>query len=233
MGLKEELIDYVAEVIRSQWDTRDGYVVPEPEDVSLGNNAVKLAGAVLYSDLIGSSALVESVSRSRAAEVYKCFLRCACKIIVAQGGAITSFDGDRVMSVFVGTDKEIMAVRAGMKITYIVKEVIRPKFASAYAGDFPEKYTIRHSSGVDSGDLFVTRTGIRGSNDLVWVGQAANNAAKLSEIRQVWYHTIVTKKVFTKLGTPELYTGDRFLWTETASTIDGDKVYGSDEVWPL
>ena len=34
--------------------------------------------------------------------------------------------------------------------------------------------------GIDTSELLVARTGIRGFNELVWVGRAANHAAKLS-----------------------------------------------------
>ena len=38
----------------------------------------------------------------------------------------------------------------------------------------------KQSVGIDTSELFVARTGIRRANDLVWVGRAANHAAKLS-----------------------------------------------------
>jgi len=36
--------------------------------------------------------------------------------------------------------------------------------------------------GIDTSALFVARIGVRNDNDLVWVGRAANYAAKLTEI---------------------------------------------------
>ena len=51
-----------------------------------------------------------------AAEVYKAFLRCAARIIRAEGGAITAYDGDRVMAVFVGEGKNTAAVRCALKV---------------------------------------------------------------------------------------------------------------------
>jgi hypothetical protein len=53
------LKDEVAKIFRSQWTTRNGYVVPDPDDAKLGNDAVVFEKAtVLYADLSGSTAMV-------------------------------------------------------------------------------------------------------------------------------------------------------------------------------
>jgi hypothetical protein len=52
MALKDELCDEVAKVFRSTGDTTDGRVVPDVEDLSLGNAAKKFEDAVvLYADM--------------------------------------------------------------------------------------------------------------------------------------------------------------------------------------
>jgi hypothetical protein len=48
--------------------------------------------------------------------------------------------------------------------------------------------------------LFSKRTGIRGSNDLVWVGRAANHAAKLSSLREDNFATWITADVYDKMN---------------------------------
>ena len=53
------------------------------------------------------------------------------------------------------------------------------------------------SVGIDTCELFIARTGIRGSNDLVWVGHAANYAAKLSDRRGP--PSQITEDVYKKL----------------------------------
>lgn len=47
-----------------------------------------------------------------------------------------------------------------------------------------ETYRIKHHVGIDTSTLHVSRVGVRNDNDLVWVGRAANYAAKLSTIRE-------------------------------------------------
>ncbi len=100
MGLKEDLEVEVAGYFRSRWDERNGLVVPEAKDLRLGNDAVQLDATVLYADITASTQLVDTKAPAFAAEIYKGYLTCAARIVKAQGGAITAYDGDRIMAVF-------------------------------------------------------------------------------------------------------------------------------------
>lgn len=60
-------------------------------------------------------------------------------------------------------------------------------------------YRLKHVVGIDTSELFVAKTGIRGSNDLVWVGRAANHAAKLSALSDR-FQTYISEAVFNKLN---------------------------------
>jgi class 3 adenylate cyclase len=195
--LRDELDTEVARIFRSQWETRNGNVVPEPEQLSLQNNAVILTGTVLYADLASSTSLVNSRPREPAAEIYKTFLHCAAKIIRSENGTITAYDGDRVMAVFIGSGMEAEAVRAALKLKFAVTSIVMPAFQSQYPKD---DFAVQHCCGIDKSDLFVARTGIRGSNDLVWVGRAANHAAKLSEVREWPFSIYITDVVHSQLS---------------------------------
>ena len=98
MGLKDDLEKEVKKIFGDTWTSRKGTVVPTTDDIGLGNDGVELDAAVLYADLTDSTSLVSGYSQEFAAEIYKCYLRCAAKIIRAEGGSITSFDGDRIIS---------------------------------------------------------------------------------------------------------------------------------------
>ena len=176
MALADDLRTQVLDIFKTKWESRDGVVVPESDSVKLGNDAVKLGAAVLYADLAESTVLVDTFPRWFAAEVYKAYLHCASKIIKERGGMITAFDGDRVMAVFIGEYKHTNAAICGIQINYAVSQIINPLIKLHY----PDKhYVMSHGVGIDTSDLFVAKTGVRGSNDLVWVGRAANYAAKL------------------------------------------------------
>src|SRR5262245_60811843 len=126
MGLSDDLKSAVMGIYKGVWELRDGNKVPEADDLGLGNDGVKLEGAVLYSDLVGSSTLVSSTKASRAAEVYKAFLHCASKIINAEGGSITAYDGDRIMAVYIGNSRRTDAVRTALKINWAVLNLVNP-----------------------------------------------------------------------------------------------------------
>ena len=135
MSLVDDLQAEVKKIFREAWTSRDGQVVPEPEDIKLGNDAVKLDGTVLYADLDDSTNLVDSKSPEFAAEIYKAYLHCTAKVIRAQGGIITSYDGDRIIAIFIGDSKNTDAARTALKITYAVREIINPAVKVQYPNE--------------------------------------------------------------------------------------------------
>ena len=74
MALGDDLRSEVRTILKEQWTVRDGKVVPESDDLNLGNDAVKLEGTVLYADLDDSTKLVDTKKPWFAAEVYKSYL---------------------------------------------------------------------------------------------------------------------------------------------------------------
>ena len=154
--------------------------MPEPKDVGLGNVGVNLEATVLYADIDGSTSMVDSKSKEFAAEVYKTYLLCAVRIIKSEDGTVTAYDGDRVMSVFIGDSKNTSAVRCAVRIKSAVDNIINPLIKEVRKSDF----VLRQVVGIDNSTLMAAQTGIRGTNDLVWVGRAANWAAKLCSISE-------------------------------------------------
>ena len=74
--------------------------------------------------------------------------------------------------------------------------LINPKIKEIYPDTDIE---VRQVVGIDTSELFVARTGIRGDNDLVWVGNAANMAAKMCAIRDGEYSTFISNEVYEKI----------------------------------
>jgi class 3 adenylate cyclase len=223
MGLSKDLRTEVTSFLKTRWDTRDGRVVPDAEDVQLGNDAVKLTGTVLYADLADSTELVKLESPAFAAAVYKSYLHCASKIIKKYSGVVTAFDGDRVMAVFIGDRKNTNAVRTALAINHAVKKVINPQIEAI----FPSKsYQVSQAVGIDTSPLFIARTGVRGANDLVWVGRSANYAAKLCSLRVGSYATFITASVYDNMrrevkvgGEPERSMWEWITWDEQDITV--------------
>ena len=230
MSVAEDLRREVKRIFRETWEMRDGRVVPESEDLKLSNDAVKLEGTVLYADLSASTELVDNHEAYFAAEIYRAYLYCAAKIIRAEGGEITAYDGDRIMALYIGDSKNSSAARTGLKINWAVHNIVNPALKDQY----PDKsYEVRQTIGIDTSALFIARTGIRGSNDLVWVGRAANYAAKLATLSPN-YPTRLTKVVFDRLCASAKTTGGRSMWKKaTWTAMGGMEIYRSTWWWPL
>lgn len=230
MALGDDLRQEVRSILRTSWQTRDGRTVPDAEDVKLDNDAVKIDATVLYADMDGSTQLVDDYKDWFAAEVYKSYLHCAAKIIRAEGGHIRSYDGDRIRGIFIGDSKCSDAARCGLKINYAVTNIINPEIADRYK---KSPYEVKQVVGIDTSKLFAARTGIRGSNDLVWVGRSANYAAKLTELSSA-YPTWTTKDVYNKLNDKSKYSKGKDMWESRSWTaMDGMTVYRSTYWWKV
>ena len=232
-NLGDGLQTSIKKVFREQWTTRDGQVVPEPESLGLGNDAVRLESAtVLYADLSGSTNLVDQKSASFAAEIYKAYLASAARIIKDEGGSITAYDGDRIMAIFIGGYKNTSAATAALKINWAVSELINPSLKAQY-GD--NTYQMSHVVGIDTSPLFASRIGVRNDNDIVWVGRAANYAAKLSSLNE-GYSVFITGDVFDKLHESAKFgdTQNEPMWEERLWTdMNNLKIYRSNWTWSL
>jgi class 3 adenylate cyclase len=231
MGIIADLTQAVKHTLCvEKWTSRDGRTVPVSEDLGLGNDAVKLTGTVLYADLSGSTGMVDKFKPHFAAEAYKVFLHCAAKLIRAEGGEITAYDGDRIMAVFIGDRKNTSATRAALRINHAVTKIINPQLSTCYP---THGFQMKHVVGIDSSDLWVARTGVRGANDLVWVGRAANYAAKLTELSNT-YATYITRTVYDNMHDSAKLSGTQNMWTELRWSAMGDiTIYGSTWHWGI
>lgn len=232
MGLTDDLRKEVVDILKYQWTEKDGQVVPDPEDLGLGNDAVNLDATVLYADLSGSTKMVDTQKATSAAEFYKCYMTCAARIIKAAGGSVTAYDGDRIMGVFIGDSKNSTATKTALKLNYATWRIVNPAIKAQYGAG---AYQLRHVIGIDSSRILAARIGVRNDNDIVWVGRAANYAAKLSS----WGasdHVYITGQVFDMLHESSKMGGDpkRLMWEQRTWTDMNDmRIYRSNWYWAL
>lgn len=231
MTLGDDLRSEVRKTFSTQWTKRKGTKIPDPEDLKMGNDAVIFeAATVLYADLSESTALVQGHKDYFAAEIYKSYLYCTARVIRSMGGEITAYDGDRVMGVFVGDAKNSNAAQAALKVNYATKEIVQPAMLKQYP---TAQYRPKQTVGIDTSALFVARTGVRGDNDLVWVGRAANYAAKMAALRPR-YSSYISADVYNMLNKSAKFGGDgRNMWTSLGSTDIGIHIYGSTWQWSV
>jgi uridylate cyclase len=234
MAFKDDLESEVDGILSQPWDIRDGMVVPENDDVALAGGAVKLDATLLYADLVDSTQLA-IYDRRVAARVFKSFLACCSKIIRYRGGDIRSFDGDRVMGVFVGGLKNTSATKSALNIHYAFVKLIKPKLEAKYEVFRNGTYRLGHCVGIDRSEVLVVRAGIRNNNDLVWVGRAPNVAAKLSAIRDDPYKSWITADVFDyMLDEVKTSSDGRSIWERrinVPAVQDGGVAYRSNWYW--
>lgn len=232
MTLKGDLEARVLSTFKSRWTERNGIVVPEDNSIKLDNDCVKLDATVLYADLTDSTGLVDTHRPEFSAEIYKAYLQCAAKIITNQGGKITAYDGDRIMAVYVGDSKNTSAVQTALKINYAVSYIIMPKMKEVYPSS---QYKLRQVIGIDTGQILVAKTGIRGSNDLVWVGKAANYAAKLCSLKESGYSSYITEAVYNNMNERvKISSNGETMWESRLWTsMNNAQIYRSSWWWAL
>lgn len=207
--------DLEAEVRNFAWSSwgniPNARVLPTPEDLTYGNTAERLEVCVLYADIHGSTKMVDELSDTLAAEYYKAFLHCAGSLVRRNEGHIQAYDGDRVMAIYLGDGKCDQAVSTALELTYAVRSIINPAFYSVY-NRFHRP--LQHTVGTDVGTVLAAKTGVRNANDIVWVGGAANYAAKLNSFAglDITYPIRVTEAVFNCLSERQLYADGTMMW---------------------
>lgn len=235
MTLLDDLNSGVGNVLSTPWELRDGIVVPSSEKVALNGGGVRINATILYADLAQSSRLATDFQQRTAAKVMKAFLLCSSKIIAAHEGTITSFDGDRVMGIFIGDLKNTNAAKTALKINYAVQNIIKPKVEAYFSSMKENSYGIDHAVGIDTGSILAVRAGQRGSNDLIWIGRSPNLAARLSDIRESHYYSYITKDVFDTMNDDAKKGGteNKDMWEQRSFKWIGEEwtIYRSSWWW--
>lgn len=232
MALVDDLKNDVDGILSQTWDVRDGEVVPTTETVALAGGGVKLNATMLYADLADSTELA-MWDRRVTSRLCKAFLACSSRLIRAQGGDVRSFDGDRVMGVFLGKSKNTSATKCALNINWIFLNLIKPKFESKYEALKNGTYKLAHCTGVDTSEVLVVRAGIRNNNDLIWVGSAPNVAAKMSAFREAPYFSFISGTVYDTMADEAKISHDkRNMWEERAwNTGPIKRVFRSSWSW--
>jgi adenylate cyclase len=236
MTLRADLANQVESILNVSWNIRSGQTVPSTDTVNLSNGAVSLEAAYLYADLANSTSLARDFDRRTAARVVRCYLDVMSRLIREHKGQIRSFDGDRVMGIFIGDSKRSSAAKCALQMNWAFLNLLRPEVERKYPSLKAGGYTLEHGAGIDVGEVLIVRGGVRGSNDLVSIGAAPNLAAKLSDVRETPYRTFITKAVYDKLSAETKIAGDgRNMWEARTLGIKGKttSIYRSNFYWSL
>lgn len=236
MALSDEIRASLDDIAVAPWGVIHARDVPETSEVALRNGAAAIDATYLYADVVDSSRLAQSVDAETAARVIRMYLSMAVRVLRHQGGHIRSFDGDRVMAVFMGDSKNSSAFRSALAINYWVSQVLREEIDSRFAAVRTAGWSLKHGVGIDTGSALLVRGGVRNNNDLIAVGSAPNVAAKLSAVRDidpvhVTYRSIIRVKEAFRLHadgrTRHRLCGDKTIGGETLT------VHSSNWYWAL
>lgn len=224
LGVQDDIKSSVDSLIAAAWNTRKGTVVPGTDDVTLANGAVIVEATYLFADLADSSGAAQKLKKEVTGKIFRCYLSAATRVIKRFDGEIRSFDGDRVMGIFIGGSKNSNAARAALGINWAVSEVIRPKLSSKWS-NLEDYYTIRHGVGVDTGEAWIVRGGVRGDNDLLSIGAAPNVAAKLSSLRR-GPTSYITDAVFDRMSSEaKVSSKGEDMWKRSSAVEVGGKTF--------
>lgn len=216
----DTLTNAVDDIFSVEWAERDGRTVPESDDVALRNGAVKLEAVFLYADLAGSSRLARVCPWTTTAKIVRAYLDVATRLIRAWGGEIRSFDGDRVMGVFIGETPNSNAANCAREIDYAIENIIAPKATAQFKSIKENQIKITHCVGIDVGISRAVRAGIRNNNDLIWIGKAPAFAAKLSDIRNYPWSVYISSRSYKKLSdTAKLTSSGENIWVAVDRTV--------------
>lgn len=227
-----DLRERLEEVLSNDYQVRFAKKTPHPDRVPLKQGAAIYEGTVLYSDIVGSTALGDHFGYDDAAKILQAFLLGASHLVKFWDGDITAYDGDRLMAVFGGPDQEDNAVDCAFSMAYLTREILSPMIDQTFQQESGTT-DFKCCCGVDSGELFAVKIGLRGNTDLLWSGRPANLAAKLCAHRNPFYQTVITGRVFQHLSdeTKRSHTGS--FWERLYSPQVNMNVFGSHRTTPI
>lgn len=222
MSLLDDLNAKVTEYTSGNYTTVKKTSVPNPESIPLGNHAAQLEAVTLFIDVRQSSDITNAFRRQTAAKMMKAYFSGAVKIINAQNGYVRSFNGDGMLAIFMGDARADNAVRAAMKLRWFVNNILEVKFRKYFANNTTALGGALNFSigcGIDEGTIYAVRVGIKGTNDVAWVGRCTNTSAKLSAVTDA---VAITRSVYQMLSNDTLFSSGVHMWSaESFHTFGG------------
>jgi len=205
MALLKDLNEKLDVYINQAYEIENTTIVPDTDNSKLtfGNKGLTCEFAFLFMDIRKSSKLHEQYGFEKAAKIYQSFHDINVRVIEENYGFVRSFDGDRVMGVFVGKSKNGNAVKSAMQIQWAIRNILNPKFATK----------IVCGGGIDFGEILVTKVGKgrdKNNNDLVWIGKADNYASHLSN--EAYNSIIISSESFKVLHVDRIKYNGINMW---------------------
>lgn len=226
MTLLEEIEAKVASYLSGEYKVTKKTSVPYPENVPLGNEAAQLEATTLFIDVRQSSDITNTFRRQTAAKMMKAYFDGAVRIINKNDGAVRSFNGDGMLAIFVGDKQADQAVKSAMQVKWFVQKVLEPEFRGYFESNqkaVGQALDFSVGAGIDNGTIFAVRVGIKGTNDVAWVGRCTNTSAKLANVTKAPKSIAISGKTYNLLSdSSRTSSGGSPMWTDLEDmTIGG------------
>lgn len=198
MGLKIDIQNKVKKIESESFVVEETSTVPTISNSKLtfGCKGSEFEATVLFIDMRGSTAILNTHQKRVVAKIHMLYYHAIVKIAKNNGGEIRSFNGDSLLVFYQGTTTESLsnAVKSAMQMRYAITELLNDNLKRYSDIDF--------GIGIDHGKILATKVGIGSTDetkDLIWIGNAVNKAAKISDKCSSSYHIGISKFVYENL----------------------------------
>lgn len=144
----------------------------------------EIEAAVLFADLRGSSRLATEMDRAAYLELLNTFFETVSSAVEAEGGEVLKFIGDAVLAVFHAGHGHDRAGAAAMASAIAIRHAL-PRIEE------PDGHPIEVAVGVSLGRVTYGNVGSRDRLDFTVIGEAANVAARLSDLCKTLGETVL------------------------------------------
>jgi class 3 adenylate cyclase len=218
----DDLKKLVGDYMSGAYKTSTPRDVPAIQEIQRGKYAATFDATALFLDVRQSSDMTNAFRLQTAAKMLKSYFYGAVKIIHHHGGQVVSFNGDGMLALFTGKTRTGPAVRSAMEIKWFLENILQPKFDAYFNNNARAAgLTFDFGAGIDDSSIFAVKVGIRGTNDITWVGRGANTAAKLANVAASPRRILITEEAYGRLSKYKVSSDGRSMWSDPATQTVG------------
>lgn len=211
MGLKDDIKNKLKEIEKTTFSQEETKSVPTLSNhkLTFGCTGLKFYATVLYIDMRGSTKVLNTHQKRVVAKIHMIYYHAIVKIAQNTGGEIRSFNGDSLLVFYPGNTGYTLskAVRAAMQMRYAITNIINETLRNYIDIDF--------GIGIDHGEILATKVGVGSSDetkDLIWIGNAVNRAAKISDTCKADYYIGISQSVYDNLNNVVKFSEKNGFW---------------------
>lgn len=245
---ESSLRENVKNVLDTKFEISSVTKIPNVSDSSPtlnGNDGDSFYASVLFIDLRGSTNLFQKHYDNGIAKILMSYYKGITEIATDNSGHIRSFNGDSLLVFFYGDTKKAVndSVRCAMKISYFINNILNPELEN-------KKFSkIDFGIGIDHGNILSVKVGKKKSEgadnkDLIWIAEAVNFSAKMSDNGSNPYHIYISNKIYINLDDKTKYstktdiygsTSKIEMWNSKSITFSGEykNVYNTSYHWSI